>query len=72
MKHALLSLSLSLLTLFSSQAAQPVLRPAETRRQLARIQPEAVRLALEDMAARWPQRCGQTDRAWCATLGERR
>ncbi|NLG00896.1 MAG: hypothetical protein GX565_12210, partial [Lentisphaerae bacterium] len=67
MKHALLLLSM--LPLFSSPAAQPVLRPAETRRQLARIQPEAVRLALEDMAARWPQRCGQTDRAWCATLG---
>jgi len=69
-KHALLLLSM--LPLFSSPAAQPVLRPAETRRQLTRIQPEAVRLALEDMAARWPQRCGQTARAWCATLGERR
>ena len=28
------------------------------RRQLALIQPEAVRLALEDMAVRWPQTCG--------------
>ena len=42
------------------------------RQQLARVQPEGVRLALEDMAARWPQACGAGDRTWCATLGERR
>ena len=42
------------------------------RQQLARVQPEGVRLALEDMAARWPQACGAGDRAWCATLGDRR
>ena len=63
---------LVMLTAFACHAAEPVIQPAEVRRRLARIQPEAVRLALEDMAARWPQRCGQTDRAWCATLGTRR
>jgi len=43
-----------------------------TQRCLARIDPGAVRLALEDMAARWPDRCGPTNRAWCAALGEQR
>ena len=42
------------------------------RRQLALVQPEAVGLALEDMAVRWPQACGQTDRAWSKDLGQRR
>ena len=32
-------------------------------RQLELLQPEAVSLALEDMAARWPQRCGAQDAA---------
>jgi len=42
------------------------------RRQLALVQPEAVRLALDDMAARWPTACGKTDRVWCDGLGQRR
>jgi formylglycine-generating enzyme required for sulfatase activity len=42
------------------------------QRQLALVQPEAVRFALEDMATRWPQVCGKTDRTWCATLGQQR
>ena len=41
-------------------------------RQLELLQPEAVSLALEDMAARWPQRCGAQDRSWCGALGARR
>ena len=45
---------------------------AELRRQLALLRPEAVRLALDDMAARWPQTCGKADLAWCAARGERR
>ena len=60
---------LSLLCLVFPAAAQD--RDA-LRRQLALIQPDAVRLALDDMAARWPQACGKTDRAWCADLGQRR
>lgn len=42
------------------------------RRQLALIRPEAVTLALDDMAARWPDRCGRANRAWCAGLATRR
>jgi len=42
------------------------------RRQLARMRPEAVQLALDDMAARWPQAFPQTGRAWCDDLGARR
>ena len=42
------------------------------RQRLERIQPEAVRLALDDMAARWPQACGASDRAWCDALAQRR
>jgi formylglycine-generating enzyme required for sulfatase activity len=42
------------------------------RRQLALVQPEALRLALEDMAERWPEACGKADRAWCDGLGPRR
>jgi len=45
---------------------------ADLRRQLALIQPEAVQLVLYDMATRWPQTCGKMDRAWAATLEERR
>ena len=42
------------------------------RRQLTLLQPDAVRLALEDMAVRWPQSCTKADGAWCAELGPRR
>ncbi|MDD4016560.1 MAG: hypothetical protein PHV28_01330, partial [Kiritimatiellae bacterium] len=45
---------------------------ADLRRQLSLLRPEAVRLALDDMAARWPQTCAKADLAWCAALGERR
>ncbi len=45
--------------------------PAQDReslvRQLSLMRPEAVRLAQEDMAARWPERC-RIDSAWCDTL----
>ena len=41
-------------------------------RQLALVQPEAVRLALEDMAARWPEAFGKADRAWCHDLAQQR
>ncbi len=42
------------------------------RRQLTLLQPDAVRLALEDMAVRWPQSCNKADGAWYAELGPRR
>ncbi len=45
---------------------------AGLRRQLTQLRPESVRLALEDMAARWPQTCAKDDLAWCAALEERR
>jgi len=52
-----------------SAAAQS---PDAVRRQLALVEPEAVRLALDDMAARWPDACGRIDRAWCADLATHR
>ncbi|HNX34868.1 MAG TPA: SUMF1/EgtB/PvdO family nonheme iron enzyme [Kiritimatiellia bacterium] len=66
MKFVLLVLSAALAFCATAQ------EHADLRRQLALLQPEAVRLALDDMAARWPHACGATDRSWCATLGERR
>ena len=42
------------------------------RRQLALVQPEAVILALDDMAVRWPLACCKTGRVWCDGLGGRR
>jgi hypothetical protein len=66
MKRALASF-MSLLCLVLPVTAQE--RDA-LRRQLALVQPDAVRLALDDMAARWPQTCGRADRAWCDALGQ--
>jgi formylglycine-generating enzyme required for sulfatase activity len=62
---------LCLLALAGAALAAHAERDALARR-LARLQPEAVRLALEDQAARWPQRCGGQDRSWCDTLAPRR
>ena len=64
-----LVLAMALLGLVFSANAQG---HADLRRQLVLIRPEAVQLALSDMSTRWPQTCGKSDRAWCATLGERR
>ncbi len=56
-------------TLAFSNSATPC---AALQRQLQLMQPEAVELALADMAARWPQQCGQYDRVWCRGLSARR
>ena len=47
---------------------------AEVRRQVALISPAGVSAALQDMAQRWPERCGQlANPAWVAALaGERK
>ena len=61
-----------LLTFLGLANAVAARERADLRRQLTLLQPEAVRLALDDMATRWPQACGKTQRAWCVTLSERR
>ena len=65
------TIALGALLVCLAGAAHALDRDAQIRR-LTLLQPEAVRLALDDMAARWPQRCGATDRSWCGTLGARR
>lgn len=62
---------LCLLALAGAALAAHADRDAWARR-LARLQPEAVRLALEDQAARWPDACQPPDRAWCDALGPTR